>query len=268
VAGNLSPEGDITSDMRSTQVVLATLQTRYKGHYDLRSPMCAVSGVAATDRASRGFRALVSPPVWAALVQAGSRRQYAPGQRLFSQGDHSGWLLVLVAGRVKVSYAERAGDELLLAVRGPGDLLGEFSGRDEGPRSATIQALEQCTAYALPQDRFAEFLRQHRLYRELDRYLMAKVRQSAAHTWRLAHQPTAARLASLFLEVMRTAGAEHPQPTRIPMSQAALAVALGLARSSVASTLADWRREGVVETGRAHVVLLDVEAIEREAARV
>src|SRR5205823_2489615 len=107
---------------------------------------------------------------------------------------------------------------------------GEFSGRDEAPRSATIQALEACTAYALPQDRFAEFLRQHRLYREFDRYVMGKVRQSAAHTWRLAHQPTSARLASLLLEVLRTAGADDPQPARIPMSQAELAMSLGLAR--------------------------------------
>ncbi|WP_344314648.1 Crp/Fnr family transcriptional regulator [Fodinicola feengrottensis] len=227
-----------------------------------------MSGISATERAVQGFRALVRPEVWSALVQAGAHREYEPGQRLFSQGDQSGWLLVLVAGRVKVSYAERAGDELLLAVRGPGDLIGEFSGRDDAPRSATIQTLEHCVAYALPQDRFADFLRTHRIYRELDRYLMAKVRQSAAHTWRLAHQPTAARLASLLLEVLASAGPEHPSPARIPMSQAELAVALGLARSSVASTLARWRREGVVETGRAHIVLLDVEAIEREAARV
>jgi CRP-like cAMP-binding protein len=261
-------ESDITTDMRSTQVVFAGPADAIQRHHDQRSPVRAVSGISATERATQGFRARLRPEVWAALVKAGAHRTYAPGQRLFSQGDTSGWLLVLVAGRVKVSYAERAGDELLLAVRGPGDLLGEFSGRDEGPRSATIQALEACTAYALPQDRFAEFLRTHRLYRELDRYLMAKIRQSAAHTWRLAHQPTAARLASLLLDVMRTAGPDHPHPARIPMSQAELAVALGLARSSVAYTLADWRREEVVETGRAHIVLLDVAAIERQAARV
>lgn len=230
--------------------------------------MRAVSIVSATDRASRGFRALLRPEVWTALVGAGARRQYAQGQRLFRQGDDAGWLLVLVGGRVKVTYAERAGDELLLAVRGPGDLLGEFSGRDEAPRSATIQALEACTAYALAQDRFAELVRHHRLHRELDRYVMGKVRQSAAHTWRLAHQPTSARLASLLLDVMRTAGVDDPQPERIPMSQAELAVSLGLARSSIASTLADWRREAWVETGRAHVVLLDIAAVEREASRV
>ncbi|WP_279580661.1 Crp/Fnr family transcriptional regulator [Fodinicola feengrottensis] len=101
-----------------------------------------MSGISATERAVQGFRALVRPEVWSALVQAGAHREYEPGQRLFSQGDQSGWLLVLVAGRVKVSYAERAGDELLLAVRGPGDLIGEFSGRDDAPRSATIQTLE------------------------------------------------------------------------------------------------------------------------------
>ncbi|WP_222853375.1 Crp/Fnr family transcriptional regulator [Fodinicola acaciae] len=227
-----------------------------------------MSAISATDRAARGFRALLRPEAWTALVRAGARRQYAAGQRLFRQGDESGWLLVLVAGRVRVTYAERGGDELLLAVRGPGDLLGEFSGRDAAPRSATIQALEACTAYALAQDRFAELVRQHRLHRELDRYVMAKVRQSAAHTWRLAHQPTSARLASLLLDVMRTAGADDPQPERIPMSQAELAGSLGLARSSVASTLADWRRASWVETGRAHVVVLDIAAVEREATRV
>ncbi|GAA4979829.1 Crp/Fnr family transcriptional regulator [Actinopolymorpha pittospori] len=207
--------------------------------------------------APRGFRQLVSSTVWAALVQSGVRQIHEPGGRLLVQGDPGRWVVILVAGRVKVIYSEPSGVELLLAVRGPGDLLGEFSRNDDGPRTTTIQAMERCVAYTLADTQFTEFIRRHRLAEPLDRYVMTKVRESAVHTWQVAHRSTAPRLAGLLLNVVAAAGPDHPNPTMVPMSQEELASALGLARSSIAPVLADWKRTGLVRLGRARIFVED-----------
>jgi CRP-like cAMP-binding protein len=207
--------------------------------------------------AARGFRALVSSTAWAALVQGGVKQTYPAGKRLLIQGEPGGWLIVLVNGRVKVLYSGPAGGELLLAVRGPGDVLGEFAGVDDGPRSATIQTMEGCIGVAWPEPRFAEFVRQHRLSSQLDRYVMAKVRQTAGHAWQLSHHSPSQRLAALFCDVVAAAGPDHQHPLQIPMSQEELAEAIGVARSSVTPLIADWRRAGLISTGRARITVRD-----------
>lgn len=177
------------------------------------------------------------------------------------QGDTGRWVVILVAGRVKVLYAEPDGGEVLLAIRGPGDLLGEFSRSDGGPRAATVQALEPGVSYTVSDAYFTELIGRHRLADHLNRYVIAKVRQTAAHSWRLARHSAAAQLAGLLLEIIAAAGPDHRDPHTIPMSQEELARALGLARSSVAAVVASWKQRGIVDTARSRLVVADPAAL-------
>lgn len=215
----------------------------------------------APGQAHRGFQALVTPEQWASLLHRGSQRVYRSGERILDQGDTGDWLSVLVAGRVKVLYAEPCGPELLIAVAGPGDVVGEFAARDGGPRSATVEALGTCRTRTVSAARFDAFIAEHGLERQLDRYIMAKVRRSACRMWTLARHSTAARLACLLVEVLDAAGADAPEPNSIPMSQEEAATCLGLVRSSVTPILARWKRAGLIHLGRARIVVLDPDGL-------
>lgn len=212
----------------------------------------------------RGFRALVTAPTWAALVQSGTRREFQAGDRLLEQGRSGDWVLAVLAGRVKVLYSEPAGHELLLAVRGPGDLLGEFAGRDRGPRMATVQALEPCIAHTLSMSEFTEFIRRNSVGDALERYVMAKVRETARRTWQVAHQRIATRMAGLMCALIGAAGPDHAAPHQIPMSQEDIATALGVVRSSISPVLADWRERGLVELGRGRITVLNPSGLRDE----
>lgn len=212
-------------------------------------------------REFRGFRALVPPSAWTELAGLGVRRTYRAGECVFRQGEPGGWHALVVTGRLGVLYAEPAGPQVLLAVRGPGDLLGEFSGRDPAHRSATVEALENVVAYAIPDARFTEFVRRNDLTDRLDKYVMAKVRQSATRTWQLAHHDGPARLAALLDELVAAAGDEHPRPYEIPLSQQRLAGVLGMSRSWIAGIIGGWRRAGIVETARGTLVVTDPAAL-------
>lgn len=175
-------------------------------------------------------------------------------------------MLLCLSGRMKVTYSEPDGRELLVAVRGPGDVIGEFSSSDGRPRSATVQAIEPGVTSKLPDRQFSELVEQLGVERHLNRYVLGKIRESAVHAWQLAHRTTASRLADLLLTIIATAGPDHPAPNTVAMSQEELAAALGLARSAITPVLAEWKDAGLVQIsrGRLHVadtrLLLDIRA--------
>ena len=119
-----------------------------------------------TDPEPDEFMARLSEADKAALTHRGRRRQYPAGASLFLEGDSSSMVVVVLAGRVKVFSLTEHGEEVLLAVRGPGALLGEFSAIDGGPLSASVAAREPVAALVVPVAAVIEFLRAHGASRE------------------------------------------------------------------------------------------------------
>ncbi|GAA4875482.1 Crp/Fnr family transcriptional regulator [Saccharopolyspora cebuensis] len=212
-------------------------------------------------RRPRGFRSLIPAHAWATFVQDGVRTTHRARDRVLRQGEPGGWVLVCVSGRLKVVYSEPDGRELMLAVRGPGDVIGEFSGLDGRPRSATVQAIEPGITSKLSDQRFHAIAEHFGVRPQLNSYVLGKVRESAAHAWQLAHRTTASRLADLIVTLIRAAGPDHPAATTIAMSQEELATALGLARSAITPVLADWKSNGLVGISRGKLHVDDVPAI-------
>lgn len=70
------------------------------------------------------FLAAVDMADGAALVRAGAVRHFSAHTTLFHSGDPSTHVVLLLDGWVKVSAVSRNGYEALLAIRGPGDMLG------------------------------------------------------------------------------------------------------------------------------------------------
>lgn len=60
------------------------------------------------------------------------------GEVLFHEGDSGDKLYVVLEGKVKLGRTSSDGRENLLAIMGPGQMFGELSLFDPGPRSATV----------------------------------------------------------------------------------------------------------------------------------
>lgn len=75
---------------------------------------------------------------------------------LFREGQRSDSVVLLRSGSVKVSHVTRAGREVLLAVQGAGELLGELGAMDGAPRSATVTAIEDVEAVVVPAAAYRE----------------------------------------------------------------------------------------------------------------
>src|SRR6187200_3710666 len=101
-----------------------------------------------------------------ALMAGAIVRNFSAGAALFHENQLADRVLVLQEGFVKLSCFSDDGHEVVLGIRGPGDVLGELSALDGGTRSATAVALEPVQALAVPTSSFNDFLdRNPRVFR-------------------------------------------------------------------------------------------------------
>jgi len=82
------------------------------------------------------------------------------GQVLFRQADFPDALYLVAEGRVQVVRTTEEGEERILAVLGPGELVGEMGLLDGIPRTATVVALEPCLLWRLDRASFFALARQ------------------------------------------------------------------------------------------------------------
>jgi CRP/FNR family transcriptional regulator, cyclic AMP receptor protein len=107
------------------------------------------------------FLHTLTPAESDALEEMGEPGTYAAGTVIFEQGATADCVLLVRAGQVRVAARGADGDEVLLAERGPGELLGDLSGIDGQPRSASVTALEEVRGIVVPLRAFRGFLMDH-----------------------------------------------------------------------------------------------------------
>jgi CRP/FNR family cyclic AMP-dependent transcriptional regulator len=78
---------------------------------------------------------------------------------------------------VKVTRLEPNGEELLLALRGPGEVIGEITVLDGTGRSASVIALDSCIAYVLSAARFRRVVNDFQVEGMLLRHVIARYRE-------------------------------------------------------------------------------------------
>lgn len=170
------------------------------------------------------------------------------------QGAPATSVRLLTSGRMEVGSHDEDGNYCLLAIRGSGDVVGEMAAHIEGLRSATVTALEQCTAYSVPVSTFRAVLARHGMGDQLSRYMAAKLQEAGRAAVDTVRLPPMRRLARLVVRLVDLADPSCVAPLQVPMSQTRMAEALGLSRSLVAQLVSALRVDGLLGDGRALVV--------------
>jgi CRP-like cAMP-binding protein len=212
------------------------------------------------------FLSMLTPEEIDALRAAGRSRRWDRGTAVMTEGDTSDWVLVLTEGRVKASSHTSSGTEVVLAIRGPGGLVGEFSAIDGSPRSATVTALEPITGIVVHD--FPAYLEQHgRVATLLMQSVTGKVRDSDRKRIEYGAFDTTGRVATRLLELADRYGEQTDNGVRValPLSQDELAGWTGASREAVSKALRTLRERGLIETGRRRVVIHDIDRLRKRA---
>ena len=197
-------------------------------------------------------------------------RRWPAGASLFLEGEQSSTVVVIATGRVKVFQLTEDGEEIVLAVRGAGAILGELSAIDGLPRSASVAALEPVVAHVLRVESFLEFLDTHaHAAVALLQLTVERLRDADRKRVEFAAYDTPARVAQRILELAERVGVPDAQRTRITvaLSLDELAGWVGASREAVAKALRTLRDNGQLTTGRRTMTVLDLDGLRRRAGR-
>ena len=216
------------------------------------SPLITVpspgSFLARIQRADQGF-----------LLGDCTPRAFSANAVLFHRGDPSDFAVFLLSGWAKVFTGSLNGHEALLALRGPGDVLGELAAIDGRPRSATVQTLMPARAAVLSAERLLNRLRQRPdIAIALLGHVADRLRDSDSRRLGFGAHSVPERLAAYLLELAQRHGTAVADGTviNVPLSQRELAGAVGASREAVARCLRILRDRRVVITSRRRVIVL------------
>lgn len=207
-----------------------------------------------------------------ALLSAGHVRRWSVGEVLFREGDTAGSAIVIVSGLVKIHKRGRDGDELILSLCGPGDLLGEVTAVQGAARSADAVAIEDVEAATVTvADLRALLARYPRLTLVLLELALRRLRLADQHRLEFAAAESLPRVTSRLLELAERFGVAGPDGTLVvamPISQEELASWAAASRESTARALRTLRELGLIETHRKRMVVLDAGGLRQHASRL
>ena len=96
-----------------------------------------------------------------ALAERIDLLQFSPGQSIFNYGDPGNALYIIRSGEVEIFIKNDQGEKIVLETSKPGDIFGEVSLIDNGPRTAWVTAIGSVELLRLDRAHFEDYLRQY-----------------------------------------------------------------------------------------------------------
>ena len=190
------------------------------------------------------------------------------GEVLFNEGDDGSQLYVVTDGKIKLGRTSPDGRENLLAILGPGQMFGELSFFDPGPRSATATAVTDVTIQSLSHEALTPVLSSHaEVAMALLNQLAGRLRRTNEVVGDLVFSDVPGRVAKALLDLASRFGRKADDGVHVnhDLTQEELAQLVGASRETVNKALADFASRGWLRLEPRSVVILDLERLQRRA---
>jgi CRP-like cAMP-binding protein len=219
---------------------------------------------------------LRSTPLFAALDDEASAAlrssmrdfRLSRGEVLFREGDPGDALYLVTEGKIKLHRSSGDGRENLVGVQGPGDMFGELSFFDPGPRASTATALLDSTLLGLNHEQLQPWLTgRPEVAKSLLAAMAHRLRRTNENMADLVFSDVPGRVAKALLDLSTRFGrpADDGLYVAHDLTQEELAQLVGASRETVNKALADFAGRGWLRLEARAVVLLDTERLARRA---
>ncbi len=191
------------------------------------------------------------------LAEVMITRRVTKGDALFREGDPGDSLHVIEEGHVLVERVTLQGDRVAVALRGPGDLMGEQALISDERRGATALAVTPLVTKMLGRKEF------DRLRAELPplndllvRMLDDRVREAGNLLLEARHHPAELRVRRRLTALHDLFGDD------IPLTQSTVAALAGTTRPTTNATLRDLEASGVVRLRRGGILVIEPDQLD------
>lgn len=188
------------------------------------------------------------------------------GATLFSEGDEGDHLYVIVEGKLKLGTSSGDGRENLLSVLGPGEMFGELSLFDPGPRTSTATAVTDVRLLSLGHDKVVPWITQHpEVALELLARLAQRLRRTNEVVGDLVFSDVPGRVAKALIDLGERFGKESAEGLYVhhDLTQEELAQLVGASRETVNKALADFAGRNWIRLDGRAVLIIDLERLNK-----
>jgi CRP/FNR family cyclic AMP-dependent transcriptional regulator len=206
--------------------------------------------------------------ILADLFRKAERIEHAAGELVFSEGDPAEACYWVERGLVKVSVASPHGEERVIALLGPGSLLGELALIDGEPRSATVAAIQHTALRRVLRNEFDKLVSANpKTALELAMLLATRLRKTDEALAAATFLSGKGRLARALLELASFTGEKNGAQgivIRHKLTQSDLAAMTGLARENISRIISEWKRSKIVSRSSSYYCIADAGGLKRE----
>jgi len=213
-------------------------------------------------------------PLFTALddAQAASLRasmdsvKIAKGGILFKEGDEGEHVYVIVDGKLKLGTSSTDGRENLLSILGPGEMFGELSLFDPGPRTSTATAVTDAKLLSLSHEKLIPWLKGNP---EVSLHLLARLAQRLRRTNEavgdLVFSDVPGRVAKALIDLGARFGKQTDEGLYVhhDLTQEELAQLVGASRETVNKALADFAGRNWLKLDGRAVLITDLDRLEK-----
>ena len=165
---------------------------------------------------------------------------------LFLAGDPGDGCYRLEDGLLKVSMVAPTGAERILAILGPGAIVGDMAVIDGRPRSASVSALRDCKLSFISRTAFETVAAKNpEIYKHLLNLVATRLRDTDQVVAAGTFLPVKGRVARALLDLAKAFGNDVGAGRvviRQKLSQSDVAAMAGIARENVSRILNEWMR--------------------------
>lgn len=200
----------------------------------------------------------------AVLAARMSRKRFAAGELLFSEGEPCNGLYIVLSGRVRIFKTSVSGREQVLSIEGAGGTVAELPVFDGGPYPASVIALDETEIAFLSRRDFQGFCIEHpEVALKVLAVVGARLRQLVAIIEELSFTTIRQRLASTLVKLAQNEGKKTARGIefRLPASHQEMASQLGTVRELISRNLTRLQAEGLLEVNARDVVVKDMKGL-------
>lgn len=186
------------------------------------------------------------------------------GEYIYREGEEMKGLLAIKSGTAKLTTNDEHGNEHILDVLLPGELLG-FDGLQNSRHSCSVIALETLSICELPVTKLEELAKLvPGLMRELFFHAGEKIKEDCNRII-LKDIPAEERLAYFLLNLSSRYNKRGFSATefQLPLTRHEIGTHLGIALETVSRLLKKLKDEGIIEVDKRNIRILDMQALKQ-----
>lgn len=192
------------------------------------------------------------------LIGSATVKKFTNGQIVQHTGDAADGFWVIMKGQIKLGRYDDSGEMRVLVILGPKDSFGELACIGGFPRVLDGEVVGKAELLWISGSRLTKVLKASpELSIEIMRMLAVQLQEALDHIVVHRKMPAAIRLTRMLIILCDGRSA----PVTIAMRQQEMAELVGVSRMSIAKTLADLERKGLLLRGYGEIVIANPAAI-------